>query len=131
MWKKTSGPQILQQRIQKKQKSAIVPTLRSATKKKTSCKFCGLCGHRINNCDIKQGLGIEQEGPTLVQYMLEKAPYKILNADDKDSIICTDISNRSVSRHMKVHTIHSKSSQSLMCNLSADQLVARITLYDG
>ena len=98
--------------------------------KTSSCGFCGDCSHRITRCGKKKALGKEQDGSLLAAYLLNSAPFSLLNKNESRELIVHDMSSRSGVRHMVVHSLHSKWNCDISTRPTQNDLSARITFLN-
>ena len=76
--------------------------------KTSSCGFCGDPGHRISRCGKKKSFGPVQDGSVLSTYLLNTAPFSLLDKNEARDLINDDVSSRRGVKHMIVHSLHMK-----------------------
>ena len=63
----------------------------STTKSPQKCTFCKYEDHRVTNFPLKASYGPKMKGRYIVERLLTKAPFTLLNFNDREKIISTDI----------------------------------------
>ena len=98
--------------------------------KTSSCGFCGDPGHRISRCGKKKSFGAVQDGSVLSTYLLNTAPFSLLNKDEARELINDDVSSRRGVKHMIVHSLHMKWQCDPTIRPRLNELAARITFLN-
>ena len=106
------------------------PGLKPKPKRILTCSFCGDRNHQKCNCPLKISYGPEQDGSRFVEYLLNQAPFSILDEREAKEIIYDNVSSRIGVKHIVVHSLHVKFQCNTQSRPRQDDLAARITFLD-
>ena len=100
-------------------------TIQKRNVAKRSCTFCKVTdGHTVTNCKLKQKYGKCVDGIELMEKILSKAPYKVIDTDQAKNVIY-DLDSKLIS-HVLIHTVQTKI-DTINCRPTKEDLIIEVT----
>ena len=100
-------------------------TIQNRTFAKRSCTFCKVSdGHTVSNCKLKMKYGKCVDCILLMEIILSKAPYKIIDPDQANNVIY-DLDSKLIN-HVLIHTVQTKI-ETINCRPTKEDLIIEVT----
>ena len=74
-------------------------------KKIASCGFCSISGHRTTGCSLKKGIGTKITRDSLIEYLQNNCPFKIIGLEQASNVYREYIMNITKIKHIRCQNL--------------------------